>query len=286
MILSAIGFGFLKIGVLLMAISGLLMGLVGKLRKLLLKNKKKFFLYVIVTLLVFGATGLLANQNVLNNIPINNFIAFQVIFLLLGILHVIALRHFFPDLSEKKTFFWHEFLYTVVICLLGLTTFMFVVEQYKPDYIYLFMASAIFFIIPFMIVKTYEYSISVPVKYYKKWHYPIGKNIKDPSDDELKNPLVISFEFNKDETEDEVSNFRLKAPEKMEFGKLFYFFINDYNHRHPEKKIKFLDKKNEPYGWIFYTNPKWYKSQRHIDFNRTIEGNGIAEDDIIICKRA
>ena len=169
---------------------------------------------------------------------------------------------------------------------MGLITFLMVVNIYKPEYQYIFAASTIWFLIPLMVVKLYEFMISIPVPIYKKWHYPIDKKMKDPKDEELTNPLVISFEFNKGENVSELSNFRLKAPEKMEFGKLFYFFINDYNDRHPEGEIQFLDNKNNPYGWIFYTKPNWFGSQNHIDFTRTIEGNNIKENDIIICKRA
>ncbi|MDY8138340.1 TssN family type VI secretion system protein [Aquimarina sp. 2201CG5-10] len=282
---SPVSMDFLKVGIVMLMISALLMGFVVGLKRLFTKNKKKFFLYLIVTLLLFAGTALLSNEKVLNDIPLNSFIGFQIIFLILGCIHVIALRKVFPDLSENFSDFWTEFLYTIVITCLGLITFIMVVGIYKPEYQYIFTASALWFVIPFMVVKLYEFAISIPVSVYKKWFYPIDKKIKDPSDEELQNPLVISFEFNKGKNLDELSNFRLKAPEKMEFGKLFYFFINDYNDRHPEGEIKFLDDKNNPYGWIFYTKPKWYKSQRHIDFTRTIEGNNIREDNIIICQR-
>ncbi len=284
-LLIAMSAGFIKTASILALASGLLMGLVSGLRKLFLKNKVKFLVYVLITLLLFSATAFLSNKKVLNDIPLNNFIAFQLIFLALGLLHVFALRKIFPDLLEKQTDFWLEFLYTIVIGSLGLIGFFFIVGNYKPSYDFIFLASAISFIIPFMIVKLYEYSISIPVRIYKKWAYPVDKRIQDPKNEELINPLVISFEFNKGKNLDNLSNFRLKAPEKMEFGKLFYFFINDYNDRHPESEIGYMDDDNTPFDWIFYTKPKWYSAQRHIDFSRTIEGNNIKEDDVIMCKR-
>ncbi|WP_025739943.1 TssN family type VI secretion system protein [Aquimarina pacifica] len=285
-LLATLNADFLKLGIILLAVSAILMSFVSGLKKLFTKNKKKFFLYILVTLLLFGLVGLLSNEKVLDNLPLNNFISFQVLFLVLGILHVLGLRKFFPDLSEKTTDFWTEFLYTIVTTFLGLVAFMFVVGIYKPEYTYVFTAASITFIIPFMVVKLYEFAISVPVKIYKKWMYPINKKIKDPKSDELANPLVISFEFNKGKNLDQISNFRLKAPEKMEFGKLFYFFINDYNERHPEEEIQFLDRQNNPFGWIFYTKPSWFRGQKHIDFTRTVEANNIKEDDVIICRRA
>ncbi|WP_340199091.1 TssN family type VI secretion system protein [Ascidiimonas sp. W6] len=275
-----------KIGIVFLILGAILMGFVSGLKRLFTKNKKRFFLYVLVILVVFGATALLSNDKVLNDVPLNNFISFQVIFLILGVLHVLALRKFFPDISENRTFFWTEFLYTIVVCGIGLISFMFVNDIYKPAYTYIFTVAAIYFVIPFLIVKLYEFAVSVPVPIYKKWFYPIHQKVKDPKAEEFENPHVIFFEFNKGESQDEFSRFSLKAPERMEFGRLFYIFINDYNERHPEGMISYLDAHNNPNGWIFHTKPNWFKGQRHIDFARTVIGNNIKEKDVIVCRRA
>jgi len=284
-LLFLIGAGPLKLGVIVFALSGLIMGLVGGLRKLFMKNKGRFFIYLLVTAVLFAAVALLSNKKVLDNIPLNSFIGFQVILFVLGFLHVYAMRRIFPDLQKKITNFWLELLYTIVITCIALIAFMMVVELYKPEFKYMFLSAGIAFIIPFFIVKLFEYAIAVPVSVYKKWFYPVGQNIKDPKDNELRNPLVISFHFSKDERTNELSNFRLKAPEAMEFGKLFYYFINDYNDRHPEGEISFIDKKNEPYGWIFYRKT-WFGLLKHVDFERTIKSNRIKEDTVVICQRA
>ncbi len=284
-LLTAINTDTLKIGIVLLVISMILMGFVVGLRKIFKKNKKKIIIYMLVVLLLFAATALLSNENVLNNVPLNNFISFQIVFLILGIFHVLALYKFFPDLSKTPTSFWSEFLYTIVTVFIGLISFMFVVDIYKIEYTYIFTASALAFVIPIIVVKLYEFSISIPVPVYKKWFYPIDTKIKDPKNEELTNPLVISFEFNKGKSLDEVSNFRLKAPERMEFGKLFYFFINDYNERHPGDEINYMGENMTPSGWIFYTKPNWLGLQKFINFNKTVEANNIKENDIIICKR-
>jgi len=280
------GASFLKIGIILLAISALLMRFVAGLKKVFVKNKKAFFLYAIIFMILFGLTGLISNEKVLNNLPLNNYIGFQVIFVILGVIHMIAVRKVFPDLNEKLTSFLNEFLYTFVIALLGATVFMYIAGLYKPNYVFYFLTAFSAFFIPFMAVKLYEYAISIPVPIYKTWKYPSTKNIKDPSDEELTNPLVISFEFNKEEDSSEISNFRLKAPEKMEFGKLFYFFINDYNERNPESKISYLNKENEPYEWIFYKKGSLLTPEKYINYTHTIDSNAIRENDVIICQRA
>jgi len=271
LLLAIPGASFLKIGIVLLALSAILMRFVAGLKKVFVKNKKKFFLYVIVAVVLFGLTALISDKKVLNDLPLNNYIGFQVVFVLLGILHMIAIRKFFPDLNEKTTSFLNEFLYTLVTVLLGLISFLYITGVNKPDYVYIFLTATTAFFIPFMVTKLYEYAISVPV--------PI-------TDAELSNPLVISFEFDKDGDAQEISNFRLKAPEKMEFGKLFYFFINDYNERNLESQIKFVDQDNTPYEWIFYKKGSFFKPERYLNFTHTIEANAIKENDVIICQRA
>jgi len=278
--------GFLKLGLVMLMLGGVMMGFITKLRKLIKKNKKAFFIYTILVILVFGVTGLLANDNVLQNSPLGNFISFQVLFLIYGSIHILVMRKFFDNILDKITEFWPEFFYTLVIGILGLIGFIFTLQYYKIDYLYIFLASAICFMIPYLTIKLYEFAVSVPVPVYKKWTYPEQKNIKDPKESELKNPVVISFEFNKEIDVDEISNFRLKAPEQMEFGKLFYFFINDYNERHPESQISHLDENNVPYQWVFYSKPNFIGNRKHYDFTKTVDSNNIKENDIIICQRA
>ena len=94
--------------------------------------------------------------------------------------------------------------------------------------------------------KTVDELLKVPPKKYKLWYYPVDQNIEDPSDEELENPIIISFIFKKNEKSNELTTFRAKAPVGMKVGRLFYFFINDYNDRHPEGAISYLMKTMNP----------------------------------------
>ncbi len=283
--LSALNPDVLKMSIILLIVGTLMMILMKGIKKLFAVKKKAVIIYLLILAAFFALTAFLSNERVLNDIPLRTFIAFQVIFLLMGILHVYICRNYFEMLSEKQGSFWSEFVFTIALNCIALIGFVYIVNMFKPEYTFMFLGAAIWFVVPIMVIKTYEFAMSIPLPIYKKWFYPVGKHIKDPNDDELTNPHVISFEFHKDEKTSELSNFRLKAPEKMEFGRLFYFFINDYNDRHPENKIVFLDENNEPNGWIFFRKPRWYSVMKYIDFARTVEGNGIREDNIIICER-
>ncbi|MDX1270537.1 TssN family type VI secretion system protein [Bizionia paragorgiae] len=275
-----------KLSIVFFIVGALIMMLMTKLRKQFSQNKKSIIIYLILVLITFALVGLLSSDKVLNDTPLNSFLGFQLLFLLLGVGHIFVMKNYFQGITQDKTAFFTEFLFTVVVACIGLIAFFNVVNIFRPDYKFIFLASITAFITPLLFYKLYIFATLIPVPVYKKWLYPVGENIKDPTPKELENPLVISFEFRKQENLNDVTNFRVKAPEAMEFGKLFYFFINDYNERHPESKIEFIDNATmEPQGWIFYFKPNWWSSIKHINFLKTISGNNIKEDNVIICQR-
>ncbi len=283
---SLLNGGAFKLSIVFFIVGTLIMMLMGKLRKVFTKSKKKSIIYAIVALLVFAITALLSSSKVLNDTPLNSFFGFQLVFFGLGILHIYTMRKYFKDLSKERTDFFSEFLFTIVIICIGLIGFYNVVHRFKPSFGLMYLSSAIAFIIPILFYKMYEFTMLIPVPIYKKWIYPIDESIKDPTKNELKNPLVISFEFQKYFNKNDITNFRVKAPENMEFGKLFYFFINDYNERHAESRIEYIDDNNQqPYGWIFYYKPNWWSFIRHIDFTKTVSSNSLKEDNVIVCRR-
>jgi hypothetical protein len=121
---------------------------------------------------------------------------------------------------------------------------------------------------------------------YKLWYYPVGQNIDDPSDEELENPIVISFIFRKSESSTELTTFRAKAPVGMKVGRLFYFFINDYNGRHTEAAISYVKENHEPCGWIFKkVRIKLLGLKEAIDPDSSVYSNEIRENDLLYCHR-
>ena len=275
-----------KLSIGLIIISTLIMMLMTKLRKLFAKNKKLAIIYALIVLVTFALIGLLSSSKVLNDTPLNSFFGFQFLFFAFGILHLYILRKHFPDLSQDKSAFFPEFLFTLAYVCLGLIAFIQVVNRFKSPFSYIFMSSTILFVLPTLFYKMYEFAMQIPVPIYESWIFPLGKNIKDPTKEELINPKVISFEFKKTADDHEITNFRVKAPQAMEFGKLFYFFIIDYNERHPEGLIEILeDNSQQPIGWVFYFKPNWYSPLKHINFTQTVNANKITEDSVIICRR-
>ena len=152
---------------------------------------------------------------------------------------------------------------------------------------FMMAGSLLLFVIPFLVYHTFDKAISIPPKIIKEWYYPVDREIEEPDDSKLKNLLVISFEFQKKTNDEHITNFRAKAPSDMEFGQLFYYFINDYNERHPNSKIQFINGSGEPQGWIFYKKPNWRSVMtRYINADKSIYNNHIKENDVIICARS
>lgn len=274
-----------KLSIGLMIVSTLIMMLVTKLRKLFTKNKKHAIIYALIILVSFALVALLSSSKVLNDTPFNSYLGFEILLFGLGVLHLYVMRKFFPDLSSDKSEFFPEFLFTLAYACLGLIAFVQIVNRFRSPFSYVFMSATLWFIIPTLVYKMYEFAMQIAVPIYKSWIFPLGKDIKDPTKDELSNPSVISFEFSKTFDETDITNFRIKAPQAMEFGKLFYFFIIDYNERHPESKIEFTEQDSIPSEWVFHFKPNWWTPIKHINFTHTVAANNIKEDSVIICRR-
>lgn len=278
--------GVFRVSAVLVLLGTMLMTLVKKIRKLFTQNKLKALVYGLVIVLSFMLIGLLSSSAVLNSIPFFSFIGMEVLFLAMGTVHLWVMRKFFPVLSENESDFFSEFFFSLIYSFLGLVAFLHIVDKFRAPFSYIFATSSLFFLLPTLVYKMYELASLIPIPIYKTWKYPVDQNIKDPTAQELAQPVIISFEFRKKLNDSEITNFRVKAPKPMTFSKLFYFFIVDYNERHPESPIEFVDRKSQtPFDWVFHFKPGFMGNIKHVDFDRTIAANKIKENAVILCKR-
>ncbi|MCF3111403.1 TssN family type VI secretion system protein [Niabella sp. CC-SYL272] len=262
-----------------------IMGLiVSKIRGSFKPFTKPTVYYILLYAAGFAVIGLLSWFRFLES-NTQQFLFFQFFFLWLGILHVYTLNTRLKWVNEKTR--WAEVFLTLAILFIGGLCFMMTYRLFRKDYMDLTMATAaVIFFIPLIVYYTYKQAVAIPFKILKQWHYPAHIEIAEVDEKKLRNLLVISFEFHKKGTDKHFTNFRAKAPVDMEFGELFYYFINDYNERHPSASIAYINDKGAPSGWIFFKKPKWYTLfTKYIDPERTIFINKIKENDIIICSR-
>ncbi len=209
----------------------------------------------------------------------------QIFILSLGILHVFLTPTALPWYKDQP--FRMQILFIICILILGYF-FCNLSLSYlvNPKLQLVWYLSILWFLVPVLLNETINLLLKVPPKVFEQWYYPVNENIDDPSDEELENPIVISFIFHKNENSQELTTFRAKAPVGMKLGRLFYFFINDYNSRHPESQISFLSADRVPNGWVFMkVKNKFFRLLDAIDPKSSIYGNNIRENDVLICKR-
>lgn len=260
--------------------------IVGKIRGSFQPYIKPSIFYLLAASLIFALLGFLGYSAFFSN-PLRTFIIIQLLFILLGSLHIYCMQKYLPYTVGPKSI-GVSIIFTLVVSLFGFMVFVVVFKWINRDgYHYITGAAILFFIIPYFVYQCFLKAIAMPPKIFTEWFYPVHVSIKDPEEDKLKNMLVISFEFQKKLNEPHFTNFRAKAPRDMEFGQLFYYFINDYNERHPNGKIEFADKNLSAYGWIFYQKPAWYTiNTKYIDADKTFYANRIRENEVVVCRRS
>ena len=252
------------------------------------KNAQEFrfstILYALVFGLFIGLGGLMGNKSLISVPNVTLYYLLIIWMLTLGIVHAILLKKILLWTSEKNM--GAELLLTLSIGFLGacLVLIIFHYSGHKT-FVMIDLSSILMFIVPYQFFITFFYYLEIPVKVLRKWQYPVDKHIDDPTDREMDAPLVVGFEFKKKPEDENMTTFRAKAPKEMIFGKLFYYFINDYNTRNPDEKIEYLDEKNKSVSWIFYIKPKLFSGIRYIDPQETNSFNFIKENSVIVCKR-
>jgi Type VI secretion system, TssN len=270
-------------GFSLMAIMG---GFISKIQGSFKPYLKATIIYLLITAVCFGILGFVGEETFFYY-PTRSFVGLQLLFVLLGILHLYFMpKYLLWSINEKA--FGLKVLYSIIVAVFGYMFFIVVFKWMNKDgYHYMAGSAALFFIIPLFVYQTFLKAVAMSPKIYTQWFYPINVEMQEPEEEKLKNMLVISFEFQKKITEQHFTNFRAKAPRDMEFGELFYYFINDYNDRHPNSKIEVADQSMQPYGWIFYKKPRWYTiSTDYISTEKTFYANRIKENEVIVCRRS
>jgi hypothetical protein len=253
-----------------------------------IKILKKFGLVSVIYIILISlllALPTLFNLFRLNFSEIIFLLCAQIFILITGVLHVVLVPATLPWYKTQP--FNLQLLF--IICILFLAFFfcnLSLSDLQRHQLPLIWYLSLLWFLIPVLLDKTVDELLNVPQKEYKLWYYPMDQNIEDPSDDELENPVIISFIFKKNEYSEELTTFRAKAPVGMRVGLLFYFFINDYNSRHPEGVISYMNEHNEPCGWIFKkVRNKFLGLKEVIDPDSSIYADEIKENDLLYCQR-
>ncbi len=268
---------------IIIAVAMMLSMLVSAKTPKLKQEKKKYFFYILFQALVFILFSAIIYN--LKEITISKrFVALQVYFTIAGAIHLLLFQTYFQKFDAKKIFTEIAISFITSIFIAG---FMAIIAGFFDDlkYFTYLIATLLFFSIPTLTYILFVTAISIPAKLHKRWFYPLNTVYPSPQASEMRNIIILNLVFQKKTNDKNIINFKVKAPRAFDFGRLFYYFINDYNEKNPNDKIRHLDEKEQPYGWYFHTKPKWFGSAEYIDPEVAIDTNNIKDGATIICQR-
>lgn len=247
------------------------------------QDKKRYFIYTLcqgLLLVIFGAIL----YNLKDTTLTIRFISCQVYMLLSGAVHLTFFHLYFKKFEAKEIY--KELFIAIVSGIFQAAFLIMILGHFQElDFMFYFLGTLLFFLVPTFCYALFKTAISIPAKLHKRWFYPVNARYPSPQISEMRNIIIVNLVFQKKENDPQIINFKVKAPRAFDFGKLFYYFINDYNEKHPNSQVHYLDEKNEPYGWYFYTKPKWFSSSDYIDPDLAIDTNNIKDGETIICQR-
>lgn len=213
----------------------------------------------------------------------------QVIYLLLGIIHVNLMhRYFRKHIQSFSLSVLFESVLSLTCVLLGGYLFVLIFGWVGKGQGYPVMSatSAIIFFVPMVFHYCYIQLISIPVDIYKTWRYSPDQKPPDFEGADFDRLMVLNVELSKNL--EDANRFRIKAktlPTGVTFGDWFFRVVDDYNHKNPKSIIYLSNENKESYYWIFYTKKSFFSFRKYIDFDQDINTNNISENEVVICKR-
>lgn len=248
-------------------------------------KKSPFYIYVFSLAFVYSIIAFLGFNRLLADKKLYEFIFYQVSSLLLGGIHCYLYRAYFQKFNDdKKT---TEYLFALVAVLYSVLPFGLIYTFLNgSNFLFLMLGHYLVFFVPTLMNDTFNRAMNIPPKVYKTWQFPENyKELAGVSDEEMRDLVVFSFMIDNHSNAQKYSVYRAKGPTRIDFGRLFYNFVLDYNDRHSENPIE-IEGKNGLYNWVFFLQPKWYESTKYIDPSLTLYMNGIEENSVVFCLRS
>lgn len=214
------------------------------------------------------------------------YIIFQVVFLGLGYFYMGRVFKYFSGPKEVINILM---IFLTTLCVMCLGSYLFsLLFNYLGDFQYGLWASTCTytFVLPMLFKWSYTAMLNIPSEIYKIWKYNI--NYVDPlfTSETTEKITVLKLELSKKPEDNEYIKVTARAPHGFTFGDWFQMFIHDYNVKYHDSPIGFQQEDGTMYGWIFYTTPSIVQGKKYIDFDKTIQDNGLVDGTLsIICKR-
>ena len=247
--------------------------------------KTNIYIYLFLTVLVYAVIAFLGYSRLFEGKTLSEFIFYQICTLTLGVFHCYFYRLFFNKFKLEDDVF-KELFFALLVVLYASVPFLLIYTFLNGMYYMpLMMGNFIVFFIPTLVNASFNHSLKIPPKIYTTWQFPENyKELVGVSDDEMRDLVVFTLMIKKEENDKDYTLYRAKGPTRIDFGRLFYNFVEDYNERFADAPIE-IQNEGGFYNWVFFKQPKWYESTKYIDPKFTLYMNGIEENSYIICMR-
>jgi hypothetical protein len=244
------------------------------------KNRKKILLYLLAGGILIGLTFIIGFKE-FPTLPYWIFIAANIWLLGIGILHVWLYDKVIPGQGSDT---W-KILFTLALFFFGYSLifllYKFVIKGAFP---WIFLSPGFFFLAPALIITAFDHFTDIPARVFREWNFPPPGTLSDPSDSEMADPIIINFEIRKG-INDNRTVFKAKAPKGMTLGRLFYYFVMDYNSRYPDNTVLISVGENSYFKWSFFITGSIFSGKTYPDPDLTISDNKIKENASVICER-
>jgi hypothetical protein len=244
------------------------------------RNRKKGIFYFITGGILVGLIFLIGFYDFLR-LPVLIFIAANAWLLGIGIMHVRLYARVFHGETGNPG----KILLTLALFFFGYSlVFLLYKLVFKNPFPWLFLSPGFCFLAPAFINIAFDQFADIPVKVFRAWNFPPPGTLSDPSDSEMADPIIVNFEIRKG-LNDNRTVFKAKAPKGLTLGRLFYYFIMDYNSRYPDNPVFINEGENRYFNWSFLMTRSVFSGKAYLDPDLTISENKIKENSSITCER-
>lgn len=237
----------------------------------------RLVIWILWIVVLFALLGLLGSK--IEALPYA-FSAIAICSALLGVLYLTL---------AKSTLDWWQRSRLEDVILLNLTLLFFGLSGFSivylllsgnQEYTFPLMVAILAFLLPSVLIKSYDFWMQIPSKRYKSWAYPIYSEVPklQPID-----PIKLTMNFTPIPTgkNGPFESYEVEFPTNESLSDLFHYFISFHNkHREYRKKpIQYLNG-DMPLEWVLYKYTH-QKKKLYLDMDKTLIENQITPNEHI-----
>ncbi len=198
--------------------------------------------------------------------------AFTLFFLLAGVTHILIFLKWMPLLQSGKRFF-----YTLLISTIITATVFIVLSMVSVSDLPIAAASGFAFLLPVMVQLCWYYFSGIQQP-ENAWYMPKDMLPETRMSLLLLNSMPVTIQIGRVKNGKPLA-YPTAFNAKLNLSVIFCRFLYDR-----QDALQATDEKGEQTGWYFFVQ-RWY-GLKTIDANKSLEKNGVKENDTIIIERA